>query len=206
MSSREFFHDAAKDRVREVVAQVEAQTSVELVVAVHPSSGHYRHSDYLFGAGVALTALLVFVYHPHPFRSDLFPIELTAAFLLGTLVSAGLPRLRRLLTSVALMESNVARTAKATFVDLGVSDTRARTGVLVFVSFFERTVDLVMDRGVRVDEASLAPVRAALTAAIRRADLEAFYRALLALGPVLAQACPRSDDDVNELDDAPRVA
>ena len=38
--------------------------------------------------------------------------------------------------------------ARAAFVDQGISRTRGRTGILVFVSLFEREVEVVADVGV----------------------------------------------------------
>jgi putative membrane protein len=204
MSVRAFSEPAARERVSRAVAEIEARTSAELVVAVQPSSGHYRHADYAFGALVALVATLIFVFHPWSFRSDLFPIELALSFALGALLAAYLPQLRRLLVSKRLARQNVERAAKAAFYDLGVSGTRGRTGVLVFVSMFERDAAVISDLGV-VPEAGWADAVSDIRRAARRADLEQFMQAVSALAPLLEQALPRAADDVDELPNELRV-
>jgi putative membrane protein len=208
MSARAFASDAARARVEQAVKEIEAVTSAEVVVAVVPRSGHYRHTDYLVGFVFAFASLLVFLFHPHPFDARWYPLELLAAFVFGTLASAGLPLLRRALTSKSLMAENVARAARSDMVRLGVTKTRHRTGVLVYVSLLERDVELVLDVGL---EPGMLGNRwqsadAALDAAIRSADLEAFLKAMKALGPLLQETCPLREDDENELSDAPRLS
>jgi putative membrane protein len=93
-------------------------------------------------------------------------------------------------------------------VDLGITNTRARTGVLVYVSMFERKVAIIADSGVdRAAHAkSFEQAERQLAGAVNRGDLTAFTAALAALGPVLCELCPPREDDVNELPDAPVIA
>jgi len=208
MSIAAFYEDSARERVRVAVERVEAQTSAELVVSVVPNSGHYRHVDYLLGLVFALGSLLLFLFHSRPLRSDLYPLEMLAAFALGTLASAFAPPLRRLLVRRALMRENVTRTARSEFVQLGVSKTRDRSGMLVLVSTFERDAALVLDGGLDTEPLGerwgVAEQR--IRSAVARGDFAAFAEALEALGPLLEEVCPRREDDINELDDAPRLA
>ncbi|HEU4536317.1 MAG TPA: hypothetical protein VFS00_19465 [Polyangiaceae bacterium] len=207
MSGRTFFEAKARERVGEAVRAIELETSAEVVVALRPASGHYRHTDYLVGAIVALALLCVFLYHPEPFAYDFLPLELAAAFGLGALGSAYFGPLRRALTSRALRAASVRRAAREAFVDLGVSRTRARTGVLVYVSMFERRVEVVPDVGVDAGalEAAARQAQAALEGGPGRGpSFERFVAALRRFGPARAAALPREDDDVNELGDEVR--
>lgn len=203
MGTRDFFSPAAKERVRGAVAEVEQRSCAEIVVALRRASGHYRHTDYLVGAIVAWIALAVFLYHPEPFDFTLLPIELGALFAGAALASSALPPLRRLCTSRRLMDDNVRGAARALFVDRGVSRTRDRTGILVYLSALERRVEVVTDVG--VDEAALgAPwsqAKARLGEALAAGSLDAFVEGVRALGPILGEALPRKSDDENELPD-----
>lgn len=208
MSTRDFFGEEARRAVKSAIEKLEADCSAEVVVSVQPASGNYRASDYLSGALFGFAVVLVFVFHPAPFDSTLFPIELFAVFVFGTFLSAWFVPLRRLLTPGKLMKENARRAAKAKFVDAGLSKTRGRTGLLVYVSTFEREVALVADIGIdeKVHALELAKAEARLAAAISVADRSAFTNALAGLGPTLGEACPRRGDDVNELPDEPEVA
>src|SRR5215216_1789822 len=138
-----FYDKAAEARVAEAVREIETETSAEVVVAVRPSSGNYRHADFLFGFLIAFVGLLLFLFHPRPIALEGFAIEFPLLFVVGTLVSAAIPPLRRLFVRRRTRDENVRTHARACFVDLGISRTRDRTGLLVYVSVFERAVVLV---------------------------------------------------------------
>lgn len=170
-------------------------------------SGHYRHTDYLVGLAFAMGSLLVFLFHPARFPLGPYPLVFALIFVAGALLSRSFPALRRALTSRALQLENVRTAARAAFVDDGVSRTRGRTGILVYVSVFERRVELVHDIG--VDEAALGEAYTAARRALEGTLAESlevgiFEDALRRLGPPLAAALPRADDDVNELADGVR--
>jgi putative membrane protein len=202
-----FTGQTAKAEVAAAIRAIESATSAEVVVAVRPASGHYRHTDYLVGFAFAFAALIVFLFDPeHEFSLEWMPVDTLIAFAIGTVLSAGLSPVRRLLTSRKLMRSNARTASRGAFVDLGISRTSGRTGILVFVSTFERCIEVVPDIG--VDMSVLGPgfadAVARLDAAVRRGpDFSKFVEALRLLGPVLAQALPRGADDVNELPDEP---
>jgi putative membrane protein len=206
MGSHSFTDKAARAEVADAIRAIESATSAEVVVAVRARSGLYRHTDYLFGFFFAFAALLFFLFDSHEFDIDWMPVDTIVAFGLGMLVSFACPPLRRALTSRKLMRSNVAVLARSTFIELKVDRTSGRTGMLVFVSTFERRVEVVPDAG--VDPAALGPGFAdavrALEGALRgRQSFPRFLDALRALGPVLAKTLPRMADDVNELPDEP---
>jgi putative membrane protein len=204
MSERDFLGDEAKKRCKAAVQSVESVTAAEIVVAVRPRSGVYREADYLVGALSGFVVLLCLLFLPTPFVVEWMPFEVLGAFVLGSIVCSRSPRLRRLVTSSAHRSASVETAARAAFVELGVSRTRGRTGVLVFLSLLERQLEVVADVGVEVRQlaASWDSAVAELRAAVREgADLDRFVRALEALGPLLGEVLPHSDDDVNELPD-----
>jgi putative membrane protein len=194
----------AKDQVADAIRSIEAQTSAEIVVAVRPKAGHYRHTDYLLGSVAALVALFVLLFADQEFAVLFMPIDTVIAFGLGVAISASFQPVRRLFTSCSLMRENVRTAARAAFVDLGITKTRDRSGILVFVSAFEHEVEVVADVG--VDTAALGgawtdALRALSKSMKGRARLDLFLVALRSLGPALAGAMPRRADDVNELPD-----
>lgn len=206
MGDPRFTDRTARADVAAAIREVEAVTSAEIVVAVRPSSGHYRHTDYVVGSLFAFAALLVFLFDSHEFAINWMPLDTLIIFSIGSLLSANVPPLRRLLTSKKLMLANVRTGSRATFVDLGVSRTSGRTGILVYASMFERRVEVVANTG--IDVAVLGPSFTAavtsLDAAVHRGpSFSRFVDALRSLGPILGKALPRLEDDVNELPDEP---
>jgi putative membrane protein len=199
-----FVGEGARAEVAKAIRDIEAQTSAEVVVAVRPIAGHYRHTDYLVGLVLAFLTLLFFLFDTHEFAIDTMPLETLLAFGLGVALSIGVAPLRRALTSRSLMHRNVRTAARAAFVDMGVSKTHGRSGILVFVAVFERRVEVVADAG--IDTALLGgawlDAQRALGAAVRpRADVAKLVAALRLFGPALGKVLPRETGDVNELPD-----
>jgi putative membrane protein len=191
----------AKQQVAAAITSIEKKTSAELVVMMRPDSGTYRHADLVAGAVAALGYLCLFLYHPEEFDFTFFPLEQAACFVLVALACSRLPWSRRVLSGAKTRAANVQLAAKAMFVDRGISKTRARTGVLVYLSLFEREVAVVLDVG--LDAARLGePYRLAiekLRTAARHEGRDAFVKALEELGECLAAVYPIQDDDVDEL-------
>ncbi len=208
MSGPAWHDDDTRRKVTALVVEVEAKSAAEIVVAVRPRSGDYRHADLAFGAIAAFLALCVYVYAPQEFADDLVPPALLLFFAACVVFAAHVAPLRRLLTARAARAANVRTAARAAFVDQRVSATRDRTGILVFVSVFERRAEIVADLGVLRRAEGDQPARA--FAEIERTvaeglPYEAFAQAVRGLGAWLADALPARADDENELDDAPRV-
>jgi putative membrane protein len=204
MSERSFYEERAKRDAKAAVVEIEAQTSAEIVVCLRHESSAYRDADYLFGFLVSLGALVTMLFVDHPFVLGSFPVGAVAGFVFGALAAAHIDPIRRMLVFPARRITAVRTAARAAFVELGVSRTHGRTGILLYVSVFERRVEVVPDLG--IDPRALGPGWKTAVAALERSltlgpDLDRFLGAMRALGPVLGHALPRAADDVNELPD-----
>ncbi len=193
LAAHDFFLQPAKVAVGAALAEAERATSAEVVVTVRRESGSYAAADATVGLLSALALLSVFLYYPEPFDYTYLPLELIAAFALGSLVSSRVGGARRWLTPSRAREENVRRAAKAAFFDLGVGRAEARTGVLIYLAALERRVEVVSDVG--IDPARLGPgwdeVQRKLDRAFRLdADVELFAGALRELCAVLSRAYP----------------
>lgn len=202
MSDRAWLTDETRKRVRDAIVDIELCTGAEVVATVSARSGHYRHADYLFGAISSLAALGFYFLYPEPLFDDVAVVIVIVAFFAGAFFSAAVQGLRRLLVSRPLMNQNVATTARSRFVEQGISATSGRTGILVYVSLFEDRAEVVPDIGIPVGRLGERWTKAveAIDAGARE-GVGPFLTALTALGPILAEAVPRSADDKNELPD-----
>jgi putative membrane protein len=208
MSARHFYLDSTRKAVGEAVGRIESRTGAEVVVAVRPMSGHYRHADYLVGFAFVMAGLCFFLFYPVPFRDDVFPFEAALLFVVGTVVSANVPDVRRLLTLPSRRRAAVATAARAALVELGVTATRERTGLLVYVSVFERAVEVVGDVGLAAltQHDSFHRAVEGLNGAVHPPRVDRFIAALESLGQTLESCAPRRDDDTNELPNEPRMS
>ena len=203
VAEADFFRDAAKQSTARSVKHVEAQTSAEVVVAVRRRSGEYRVPAYHFGFFVGGLVVVYLLVTPQVFSIGDIALDGALGFGLALALAYNVSALLRLLVREKPLATSVGAAARAAFYDLGISRTTGRNGVLVFVSTFEQRALVLADIG--IDVKALGPAWdeacAALTAAVKRRDLDGFERALESLGPILGATMPRSLDDVNELPD-----
>jgi putative membrane protein len=202
LSDAEWLSDKARSKVRDGIVALEATSGAEVVATVCARSGHYRHADYLVGALFALLALLFYLFYPEPLFDDVAVVLVVASFAVGAVLCASVSAVRRLFLSRKLMNEEVRKAARAKFVEQGIGRTTGRTGILVYVSLFERRVEVVPDIGIPVQQLGKRWEDAvALLDTSAKKGVEAFLAALAATGPMLTEAVPRAADDVNELPD-----
>lgn len=201
MSEMDFFREEGKRRAASTVEAVEEQTSAEVVISVRRRSGNYRVFAYNFGFALWAGVTAYLLITPRVYSLGAIALDGVAAFFLGALIASNVDRLLRAVTPKKTRKANVETAAKVTFFDLGISRTRGRNGILVFVSTFERTVAVTTDLG--VDVASLGngfdEARRAMEDAVVRLDFDEFLAGVKQMGPPLGQAMPRTADDINEL-------
>lgn len=206
MAEADFFKLQAQEAAAGSVRSLEARTSAEVVVTVRRKSGDYRPAAYHFAFGVTALVVLYLLVTPEIYSVGAIALEAALSFALGLALALGFRPLLRLLVRARVLEQRVQDAAKVAFFDLGISRTTGRTGVLVFVSTFERRCAVLTDVG--VDVAALGPAWskacADLTRGVAARDFAAFQRALESLGPILGARLPRSANDVNELADEVR--
>lgn len=108
---------------------------------------------------------------------------------------------------VVISQKNIADPVKAAqeqFERLGMTQTAARNGVLIFLAPRSRTFAVIGDRGVHEKCGDLfwQELAAAMTTHFRAGDFTAgLVLGIERAGALLAQHFPRGDDDRNELPD-----
>lgn len=206
MSERSFYRPEARSTIAAAVKELESKTDAEVEVAVRRVSGRYRDVDYAAGMALVLAATAVHALTVRPGWVHALPLDVVLAFVVGSVGCAHFWNLRRLLVPRRRQAARVREAALATFTELGIARTHRRRGILVYVSLFERKVEVVPDIGIDAVAlggtwpAALAELQAAM---VRHHDLERFGAGLRALGPVLGSAYPRTAESVNELPDEP---
>lgn len=198
-----FFDNDGKRALAGAVPAFERSTAAELVISVRPRSDPYWQVSALVGAVAALAVLAVLLYSEPEFDLPLF---LAYPALVGPAFAAAArwPLIQRILTPAAQRERATLSAARATFVEHGVADTRARTGVLLYISLAERSAVVIADLTVRRAVPAEPWARAVATLrelVARGAPATALATPITALGELCGEVLPRPDDDLNELPD-----
>ena len=203
MSLKQFLSDDAKKKCTELIQEIEGQTSAEIVIAARGASSRYGDADWQLGILFMLVVAMVLLAVPYAFDPFYIVIICLVACPVGKFIAQAAAPLRRKLIPVRFQEEAVKVRAQSRFMDLGVSRTSRRNGILFFISLFERRVAVVPDIG--VDEEFLGEpwreAKAELERAVAALDFDAFSAAMKKFGPILGAAMPRAEDDVNELSD-----
>lgn len=186
-----------------LIAQVEQRTAGEIVTVVLRRSAGYEG----YRLGWATGSAMLIAAGIHLAWPLLPPMELLGAqaslFVLGYVLFGQARFLRRMVPSKAQREATALR-AKELFVDLGVTETRDRSGVLVLLSELERRAEILGDRGIHqhLGRQGWEALVADLVGNIRKGQPKRGLQALIErLGEELAAKFPRRADDVNELPD-----
>ncbi len=211
MGSDRFFSEADREAIKTAVREAEARTSGEIVPYVVDQSDEYASAAW---KGAALGALLAPLVALAVYRwSSIWGLPLgywialpaPIGGALAYLVAAFVPPLRRWLTGDPVMEVRVRRRAGVAFLEQEVFHTENRTGILLFVSLFERRVVLLADSGIhqKVEEGQWESITRRLAGEIGHGRPgPALVEAIRACGEVLARHHVEiQPNDRNELSD-----
>lgn len=189
---------AERDTIEQAVRRAEEGTAGEIVVVLARQAGSYKSEPLVYGLFAALAVpwpliLLTTLSAPRIFTVQITIVALVmglASFLGPRAVPARLKRMR-------------ARTAAAReFASRGMTDTRGRTGVLLYVAAAERYAEVLGDLSIagRVDEEEWKAVIETLVAAMQEGrKAEAIASAVERIGAILARHVPPEADDRDEL-------
>jgi putative membrane protein len=133
----------------------------------------------------------------------MFLSVLAPAFLLGHWVVKHIPWLKRIFISNREMAEEVEEAAITNFFNRGLYRTKDGTGILIFISVFERKVWVLADAGIDAKVASdhWQSVVAGITKGIRNKQAAAaICLAVDTIGRTLAKHFPVAPDDIDELE------
>lgn len=215
------FTDEDRRTIACAVAEAEARTSAEIVPVVATESGRYDRPEDLCGLtcslGLFIIAWLLFQREdptaggwdglPLTMQLPLLVIILLAGFLIGAIAATRIAWLRRFFTPRAMRRAEVMNRAQELFFDQRIHHTEAETGVLVFISLFERRAVVLADKAVldALGPQTIETRCAELVRQLREGELVAgLCHTIERLGERLAETLPREldADDDNELSDA----
>lgn len=195
-----------KERVAEAVRQVESITAGELVVVVATRSDDYA----LFRGGFALALSLLVAQEAGRHWDEVtvsVALWLFAALWVAFYFLTGWSPIVRFLVPRARRAASALARAERAFVEEGVMETRARSGVLIFLSEVEREIVVLADKGIheRAPAEEWATCVSELSEGLKAGEpMRSLLRIIERLGLLLSQHFPIELDDKNELPDAVR--
>ncbi len=188
-------HEAVSAAIREV----ERKTSGQLVCVLAHASSNYAYFPILWTSVLALLTPWPLINFTQWSVQRIFLVQLAVFIVAGLILSV--TALRLALVPRAVKRAQAHHAALDQFVLRGITHTKNRTGVLIFVSLAERYARIIADEAIaaKVHNAEWQAAVDALTAHMRDGRIaEGFIAAIERCGIVLATHAP-PDGAPNEL-------
>ncbi len=186
MNAKTVLTEDERKTIEDRIAAMERQSAAQVVVALATESGRYDRAESVVGlvaAALALAAVDALATRVVPgtgqwglaaetgYTGQM--LALVLGFIGGSLAASYCHPLRRLVTPEQLMTEESQRSAAYVFRMARVADTIERSGLLVYLTLFERRIVVLADTRARAalcDE-DLAAVRDAATPLLRRGEV-----------------------------------
>ena len=220
MVASKLFSPEDRKAVSAAVAEAEKKTSAEIVPVVATASYRYERAEDLIGFVATLVAVASAWTLFQPSHSDWesdpmltlrLPIVLAVialAWLGGIGLARFVPWFKRLAIPRNVMTARVLIAAHQAFDSLHAHKTAGGTGVVIYLSLFERRVCVWADRAVsaKIPETEWKDITESLVRSIRDGRTrDGLIEAIRKCGDVLAKHFPIQPSDVNELSNELRL-
>jgi putative membrane protein len=219
MKIRTRFNESDMQRIKDAVRDAEDKISGEIVPVIVERSGRYLIANYKGGLFMAAFTFMAIVFLDRYLITEavntlfydpafiFFVVALGGA--IGWIAPQFIEPLKRGLVHRAYLEQATTQKAETVFLEEEVFNTRHRTGIMIFISFFEHEVIVMADRGISkvVDQALWDAIVADIVREIRAGKVvEGLIGGIARCGEILLEkGFQKSDDDVNELRDDLRL-
>lgn len=207
-----FLSEDERKKVRNCVAKTEKTTSGEIVPMVVTASYHYPMAEMIGGLVLSLLTAVIVTLIVMVRKSWggitaldmwLFPAVFAVAFVVFYELVKNVLFLKRLLITKDEMKEEVDEAALKSFYGKGLTNTRDRTGILIYISVFERLAYVLADEGInaKVNSKVWQEVVDIVVKSIKnRRQADGICEAVKKCGELIEKNFPIKPDDTNELD------
>ncbi len=215
MSLKARFSTTELERIKAAVHKAEDKISGEIVPVFVEKSGFYSIANYraamVFGSLAFILVIFFDRYYPDFAIYDPLMIFLSIALvgIGGAVASNYIGPIQKIFVSQHHLDRSTKQRAETAFMQEEVFNTRHRTGIMIFISFFEREVIVMADRGISkvVDQKEWDKIVQGIIKNIKVGKvIEGIEGAILRCGEILLEkGFHKTTDDVNELRDDLRI-
>jgi putative membrane protein len=211
------FSDEEKLAIKNAIGEAEKKTAGEIVPVVATRSGRYDRAEDVFGVALAVVAVAVvwLLFQKVEITGEDWAAAprlgvglavilgvFMIAFVGGALLATVIPALAAPLIGKRERVEEVEKSARRAFYDFRLRGTAQATGILIYVSLFERMVWVIGDTAIheKIGGSGWNEIRDLIVTGLRgRKPAEGLCAAIARCGELLAEHFPRASDDVNEL-------
>ena len=219
MKLKQKFSEEDLQRIKAAVREAEQKISGEIVPVIVEKSGIYTIANYKASliSGVFFFILMIITDRyiigdaTHTLYYD--PLFIFMVVIVGGAIGAFVPNLsgsvKRWLVSRDYLDECCRQSAENAFLEEEIFNTRHRTGIMIFISFFEHEVIVMADRGISkvVEQKEWDKIVQELVGHIRSGSIiDGVEAGIKRCGEILLEkGFHKTSDDVNELRDDLRI-
>ncbi len=219
MNLKQKLSDSDLQRIKNAVTKAEEKISGEIVPVIVEQSSDYAIANYkasIIGAAFTfLTMVLLDRYVLDEATNTLFydPAFIFLVVAIGGVLGAALPQffdgIKRMLVSRSYQDLMTRQAAENAFLEEEVFNTRQRTGIMIFISFFEHEVIVMADQGINkvVEQKQWDQIVQEVIQNMRNGQIvEALEKGIQKCADILLEkGFIKTGDDTNELHNELRV-
>lgn len=192
-----------KEKIQKAIFETEKKTSSELVAVVTQKSGHYLYISLLITSLASLLVPFGFLFFaPDTEAKSIYEIQLLSFMLL--LLILNIPNVLYVLLPKTVLIKAAKLKAFETFRILGLQKTSNYQAVMIFVSLYEKYIEIVADSAIsaKIDNALWQSTIDTFLKNVQNDKLEEGYiQAISEIGAILVEYFPIEKHDKNELSD-----
>ncbi|MEX2230793.1 MAG: hypothetical protein WD824_01435 [Cyclobacteriaceae bacterium] len=219
MTLKQKFSEEDLQRIKAAVKEAENKISGEIVPVIVEKSGIYTIANYkaslIAGAFFFVVMIILDRYIIEDATHTLYydPLFIFTVVIAGAALGSLIPNLsdaaKRWLVSRRYLDECCRQSAENAFLEEEIFNTRHRTGIMIFISFFEHEVIVMADRGISkvVEQKEWDKIVAELVGYIRSGRvIEGVEAGIKRCGEILLEkGFHKTADDINELRDDLRI-
>ncbi len=204
IKAEKFFKKEDMERITRTIHEVESRTIGEVAVMVVDSSDQYVEAEII--GGIFLGSLLSLILTLLFFHSSIWSyISMSFLFFLPSkYVFKKVPIFKAAFIGLKRKELTVMQRAVRAFYEKGLYRTKKNTGVLFFLSLFEKKVWVLADKGIyeKIEQNTLNRFASIVSHGIKDGRAcDALCEAMKEAGELLAKHFPITPGDIDELPD-----
>lgn len=219
MKLKQKFSEEDLQRIKAAVREAEQKISGEIVPVIVERSGVYTIANYkaslISGVFFFIVMIIMDRYIIADATQTLYydPLFIFTVVIAGGAIGAFVPNLsssvKQWLVPRDYMDECCRQSAENAFLEEEIFNTRHRTGIMIFISFFEHEVIVMADRGISkvVEQKEWDKIVAELVGHIRSGSvIDGVEAGIRRCGEILLEkGFHKTSDDINELRDDLRI-
>lgn len=196
-----------KKKLAKEIADIEINSNTEIVVLIRESSGNYNDIHLIVASIISLIIFSFFMFSPFVFGDYLIYMGTILAFFIGLSLSFFINGLSKIFIKEEKMRRNVEIMARASFQKGEIHNTLKNTGILIYISIFEKRAIFIADKGItnNIPKDEFNSMESKFNTIFQGKLSDNIIEELRALKVSFSKYIPSVPDDINELEDTMEI-